>query len=71
MKSLFLLRTGFSYPDIVLLAGAKPVVLETDESTQLKITPLQLREALNDKTRFVRDQTVHPTQAGWPTTWTN
>ncbi|MEE9344485.1 MAG: aminotransferase class I/II-fold pyridoxal phosphate-dependent enzyme, partial [Methylococcales bacterium] len=24
-----------SYPDIVLLAGAKPVVLETDESTQL------------------------------------
>ncbi len=50
-----------SYPDIVLLAGAKPVVIETDESTQLKITPQQLRAAINDKTRlFVINSPSNP-----------
>lgn len=50
-----------SYPDIVLLAGATPVILETDESTQLKITAQQLREALNEKTRlFVINSPSNP-----------
>ena len=42
-----------SYPDIVLLADATPVVIETDIEQQFKITPAQLKAALNAKTRLV------------------
>ena len=50
-----------SYPDIVLLAGAKPVIIETDETTNLKITAQQLREAITDKTRlFVINSPSNP-----------
>ena len=42
-----------SYPDMVLLADATPVVIETDIEQQFKITPAQLKAALNSKTRLV------------------
>ena len=42
-----------SYPDMVLLADATPVVIETDIEQQFKITPAQLKAALNPNTRLV------------------
>ncbi|NNF95723.1 MAG: pyridoxal phosphate-dependent aminotransferase, partial [Halobacteria archaeon] len=42
-----------SYPDMVLLADATPVFIETDIEQQFKITPAQLKTALNSKTRLV------------------
>ncbi len=42
-----------SYPDMVLLAGGNPVVVETDEANGFKLTPEQLDEALSDKTKIV------------------
>ncbi len=41
-----------SYPDIVTLAGAKPVIVEAGQETGFKLTPTQLEAALNDKTRL-------------------
>ncbi|WP_370315615.1 pyridoxal phosphate-dependent aminotransferase [Thalassolituus sp.] len=42
-----------SYPDMVLIAEGKPVVIETDETTRFKITAEQLDAAITDKTRLV------------------
>ncbi len=42
-----------SYPDMVLLASAKPVIVETTQAQQFKITPQQLRDAITDKTRLM------------------
>lgn len=42
-----------SYPDIVLLAGATPVILETKEETGFKITPEQLDGAITSRTKCV------------------
>ncbi|NNF95397.1 MAG: aminotransferase class I/II-fold pyridoxal phosphate-dependent enzyme, partial [Halobacteria archaeon] len=42
-----------SYPDMVLLADATPVFIETDIEQQFKITPAQLKAALNSNTRLV------------------
>lgn len=42
-----------SYPDMVVIAGGVPVILETDERTRFKITPEQLDAAITDKTRLV------------------
>lgn len=43
-----------SYPDIVTLAGGKPVVLDCDEKTTgFKLQPDQLREAINEKTKWL------------------
>lgn len=42
-----------SYPDIVLLTGAKPVVLQTSVSEGFKIQPAQLDAAIGAKTRAV------------------
>ena len=42
-----------SYPAMVQLAGGKPVFLETDKSTEFKITPDQLASAINDHTKLV------------------
>lgn len=42
-----------SYPEMVKLAGAKPVILETTDETEFKVTPAQLREAVNEKTRIL------------------
>jgi aspartate aminotransferase len=42
-----------SYPDMALLAGATPVVLEADQSQRFKITPDQLDAAITDRTRII------------------
>ncbi len=42
-----------SYPDIVLLADATPVILETGETDQFKVTPDALEQAITGKTRAV------------------
>ncbi|MEK9764983.1 MAG: pyridoxal phosphate-dependent aminotransferase [Thalassolituus sp.] len=42
-----------SYPDMVLIAEGKPVIIETDESTRFKSTAEQLDAAITDKTRLV------------------
>ncbi|MCX5833379.1 MAG: pyridoxal phosphate-dependent aminotransferase [Deltaproteobacteria bacterium] len=42
-----------SYPDIVLLAGAKPVIVNTTASTGFKLTPEKLEKAIRKKTRAV------------------
>ncbi len=42
-----------SYPDIVKLADATPVIVEGDISQSFKITPEQLQRAITDKTKLV------------------
>jgi len=42
-----------SYPDMVVIAGGVPVVIETDESTRFKITAEQLEASITDKTKLV------------------
>ncbi len=42
-----------SYPDIVKLADATPIIIEGDISQEFKITPLQLEQAITDKTKLV------------------
>lgn len=42
-----------SYPDMVKIAEGKPVIIETDDTQQFKITPEQLRAAITDKTRLL------------------
>lgn len=42
-----------SYPDMVLLADAKPVIVEADIKQSFKITPEQLEAAITDKTRLL------------------
>ncbi len=42
-----------SYPDMVLLADAVPVIVETTQQQQFKITAEQLRNAITDKTRLL------------------
>ena len=51
-----------SYPDMVLLAGATPVIVSAPQSQRFKITPGQLRAALTPKTRlFVINSPSNPT----------
>ncbi len=51
-----------SYPDMVLLADGVPVVVETTQAQQFKITADQLSEAITDKTRlFVINSPSNPT----------
>ncbi len=42
-----------SYPDMVKIAEGTPVILETGLETRFKITPEQLENAINAKTRLV------------------
>ena len=42
-----------SYPDMVLLADGVPVIIETTQAQNFKMTPEQLRSAITDKTRLV------------------
>ena len=50
-----------SYPDIVKLADATPVIVEGDISQSFKITPEQLRQAITDKTKlFVINSPSNP-----------
>jgi len=51
-----------SYPDMVLLADGIPVIVETTQAQQFKITAEQLRAAITDKTRlFVINSPSNPT----------
>ena len=42
-----------SYPDIVLLAGGKPVVMECDEKQSFKINPSDLEKFITPKTKWI------------------
>jgi aspartate aminotransferase len=42
-----------SYPDMVLLAGGAPVLVHAGADQRFKISPAQLKAALNDKTKLV------------------
>jgi aspartate aminotransferase len=42
-----------SYPDMVLLAEAEPVIIETGIEDHFKVTPPQLEAALSDRTRLL------------------
>jgi aspartate aminotransferase len=42
-----------SYPDMVLLADGVPVIIETTQAQNFKITPQQLRAAITEKTRLI------------------
>ncbi|NJP12509.1 MAG: pyridoxal phosphate-dependent aminotransferase [Leptolyngbyaceae cyanobacterium RU_5_1] len=51
-----------SYPEMVKLAQGKPVIVQTDEASQFKITPEQLQQAITPKTRlFVLNSPSNPT----------
>jgi aspartate aminotransferase len=51
-----------SYPPIAYLAGATPVIIDTDDSTEFKVTPEQLRGAINARTKvFVLNSPSNPT----------
>ena len=51
-----------SYPEMVKMAGAVPKIITTTDKTEFKVTPEQLREAINSKTRlFVLNSPSNPT----------
>jgi aspartate aminotransferase len=51
-----------SYPEMVKLAGATPVILTTTDQTDFKVTPQQLRAAITPKTRlFILNSPSNPT----------
>jgi aspartate aminotransferase len=51
-----------SYPEMAKLAGAKPVILNTSDKTEFKVTPEQLRAAITPRTRlFVLNSPSNPT----------
>src|SRR3954470_21823307 len=51
-----------SYPEMVKLAGARPVVLPTSDKTEFKVTPEQLRAAITPRTRlFILNSPSNPT----------
>ena len=51
-----------SYPEMVTLAGGKPVIIETTEESGYKITPQQLKDAITPKTKlFVFNSPSNPT----------
>ena len=51
-----------SYPEMVKLAGAKPVIIETSDATEFKVTPDQLREAITPNTKlFILNSPSNPT----------
>ena len=42
-----------SYPDIVLLSDATPVILETKESEGFRVNPMQLEKAITENTKAI------------------
>lgn len=42
-----------TYPELVIYSGGKPVFIDTDESTDFKITPKQLKNAISSKTKIL------------------
>ncbi len=55
-----------SYPDMVLLADGKPVIVSAGQAQGFKITPQQLREAITPRTRlFLINSPSNPTGAAY------
>lgn len=51
-----------SYPEMVKLAGATPIILPTTDKTEFKVTPDQLRAAITPRTRlFILNSPSNPT----------
>ncbi len=51
-----------SYPEMVKLAGATPVIVPTTDRTDFKVTPAQLRAAITPRTRlFILNSPSNPT----------
>jgi len=51
-----------SYPEMVKLASARPVILHTSDQTEFKVTPEQLKAAITPKTRlFILNTPSNPT----------
>ena len=51
-----------SYPEMVKLAGATPVILPTSDASDFKVTPDQLRAAVTPRTRlFILNSPSNPT----------
>ncbi|MBI4546634.1 MAG: pyridoxal phosphate-dependent aminotransferase [Ignavibacteriae bacterium] len=51
-----------SYPEMVKLVDAKPVIVQTTPETNFKITPVQLKRAINAKTKaFIFNTPCNPT----------
>ena len=51
-----------SYPEMVHLAEATPVIIQTSDQTEFKITPAQLRAAMTPRTRlFILNSPSNPT----------
>ena len=51
-----------SYPEMVKLAGATPVIIETTDKAEFKVTPAQLRQAITPRTRlFILNSPSNPT----------
>jgi aspartate aminotransferase len=42
-----------TYPELVIYADGKPVIIETDDSSNFKITPEQLKNAITPKTKML------------------
>jgi aspartate aminotransferase len=55
-----------SYPPIVELAGATPVILETSERHRFKVSPERLRAAITPRTKaFILNSPCNPTGAAY------
>jgi aspartate aminotransferase len=55
-----------SYPDMVLLAGGKPLIVETTEASGFKVTADQLRQAVTPRTRLlILNSPSNPTGAAY------
>ncbi len=42
-----------SYPDMVLLAGGKPIIVKCSEADNFKLTPAKLRKVITKKTKWI------------------
>lgn len=55
-----------SYPDMVLLAGGTPIIVETTIENRFKLTPEQLESAITPRTKwFIFNSPSNPTGAGY------
>ncbi len=55
-----------SYPDMVLLAGGSPVIVETDMETGFRLTPASLEAAITPRTKWlIFNSPSNPTGAGY------
>ncbi len=51
-----------SYPEMVKMAGARPVIIQTTDASEFKITPEQLRAAITPRTKlFILNSPSNPT----------